>query len=330
MQTKEEVNVLDRVISMEDRIRRAEEIYNRRHIQSNGIRVATSNMNSRSKKEFKLYKKLIIKILICIFIYCILYLIKNTNYIFSENVIEKTNNFLTYDINLQNIYQIIVNYYNDNLKSYVDEFINSNKSNGNQEQSLNQENELNEEENKDNSISKDGEDARNGIGGGDGLNEELLNSSLEINTSADEVKELSQMEIDANEIKANYNLIIPLEGTISSRFGPRTPTQIVSANHEGIDIAVNEGTVFIAAMDGIVKNVYYQNSGYGNHVLIENGDVITLYAHCKTLYVNKGDKITQGQEIGEVGQTGNATGPHLHFEIRKDSRVVDPEYVLDF
>ncbi len=137
------------------------------------------------------------------------------------------------------------------------------------------------------------------------------------------------MEIDADNIKANYNLIVPLKGTISSRFGIREATEIVSANHAGIDIAANEGTVFIASMSGTVTEVLSEG-GYGNHVYIQNGDVTTLYAHCKTIYVKSGDQITQEQAIGEVGQTGNATGPHLHFEIRMQNRVVNPEYVLSF
>lgn len=57
---------------------------------------------------------------------------------------------------------------------------------------------------------------------------------------------------------------------------------------------------------------------------------MTLYAHCKTIYVKEGDKINQGQKIGEVGATGNATGPHLHFEIRKENRYVDPDLILKF
>lgn len=57
---------------------------------------------------------------------------------------------------------------------------------------------------------------------------------------------------------------------------------------------------------------------------------MTLYAHCKTVYVKEGDKINQGQKIGEVGATGNATGPHLHFEIRKENRYVDPDLILKF
>ena len=138
------------------------------------------------------------------------------------------------------------------------------------------------------------------------------------------------MELDAKEIKEKYSMILPLTGyTTTSRYGPRTPTDIVSANHKGIDIGANEGTVFIAAMSGTVTIASGEGS-YGNHIFIENGDVITVYAHCKTLYVKPGDKVEQGQKIGEVGSTGNATGPHLHFEIRKSGRTVDPEYILQF
>jgi murein DD-endopeptidase MepM/ murein hydrolase activator NlpD len=58
--------------------------------------------------------------------------------------------------------------------------------------------------------------------------------------------------------------------------------------------------------------------------------VITLYAHCKTIYVKEGDTITQGQQLGEVGSTGNVTGPHLHFEVRKSERLVNPDDLLEF
>ena len=82
-------------------------------------------------------------------------------------------------------------------------------------------------------------------------------------------------------------------------------------------------------MSGTVVQVSSQGD-YGNHVKIMQDDVATLYAHCSVIYVNEGDHITQGQEIGEVGSTGNATGPHLHFEIRKDEKFVDPDDILDF
>ncbi|MBQ2916851.1 MAG: M23 family metallopeptidase [Clostridia bacterium] len=72
------------------------------------------------------------------------------------------------------------------------------------------------------------------------------------------------------------------------------------------------------------------NGDLGNHFKIVNGDVMTVYAHCKTIYVKEGEKIIQGQNIGEVGSTGNSTGPHLHFEIRKNNRYVNPDLVLKF
>lgn len=82
-------------------------------------------------------------------------------------------------------------------------------------------------------------------------------------------------------------------------------------------------------MEGIVSQVSSVGD-YGNHLRIANGDVTTLYAHCNKIYVNKGDKIAQGQKIAEVGDTGNVTGPHLHFEIRRGNEFVDPDYVLEF
>lgn len=303
---------MERTITAEERIRRAEEIYQRRRMQ-NDIKVPTSQMNANNKLEYRMFKKLILQILICLLIYFIFYLIKNSNYIFSEEVLNKTRQFLSYDINFQGIYLQAEKYYNDNLREILYK--------ENQNNNINEE--INEEQN-----SESG-----GIGGGEeGV--KLLNNEIE-QTSADEIQEnvnqepLSQMEIDANDIKANYSLILPLKGTVTSRFGTRTPTDIVSANHAGIDIGVNEGTVFVASMEGTVTNVSSEGS-YGNHVYIQNGDVTTLYAHCKTIYVNTADKVTQGQQIGEVGSTGNATGPHLHFEIRKSDRVVNPEYILAF
>ena len=136
------------------------------------------------------------------------------------------------------------------------------------------------------------------------------------------------MEIDANEIKQKYELQNPLKGQVTSRFGARESTQpIVSPYHVGIDIAANTGTVFVASMEGIV--VYSgELDGYGKCIQTQIDDVLVIYGHCSKLYVNTGDTLTKGQQLGEVGATGNATGPHLHFEIRKSGRYVDPELVF--
>lgn len=305
-------------MSSEERIRRAEEIYNRRKMQ-NGVRVPTSRVNTSAKDKYLLYKKLILQIAICFVIYFILYLIKNSNYIFSESFIKKTREFLSYDINFQNAYNSVVEYYNNNLKSHFVPLTTNEIS----EDSLDNVNEITNE------ITNEivDEEPVGGIGGGE--DEKLNVNEIVKETAAQPTVKLSQMELDAKEIKENYNLILPLVGTISSRYGPRQGNEIVSSNHGGIDIAVNEGTVFIAAMSGTVVEASNEGS-YGNHLFIQDGDVITVYAHCKKLYVKKGDKVKQGQKLGEVGQTGNATGPHLHFEIRRENRTVNPEMVLTF
>ena len=97
---------MERALSAEERIKRAEEIYQRRKMQ-NGVRVSTRNVNTREKTEYSLLKKMIIQILVCLLVYLIFYLIHNSNYIFSENVISKTREFLSYDINFQEVFNNI-------------------------------------------------------------------------------------------------------------------------------------------------------------------------------------------------------------------------------
>ena len=311
---------MERTLSAEERIRRAEEIYQRRKMQG-GIRVPTSNVNTTVKVEYRMFKKLILQIAICLLIYFIFYLIKNSNYIFSEDVLNKTREFLSHDINFQNLYQQAEDYYHEHIKVFL--------AGNNENIQENQKQEQNNIQEASNEI------VEGGIGGGE-EGEKLLENETVV-ASAEEQADiqitetipLSQMEIDANDIKNNYSMILPLRGTITSRFGPREATEIISANHAGIDIAVNAGTIFTAAMEGTVTFVSSEG-GYGNHVYIEKDDVTTLYAHCQTIYVKEGDTITQGQQIGEVGETGNATGPHLHFEVRKSNRVVNPELILSF
>ena len=310
---------MDRVLSPEERIRRAEEIYNRRRMQ-NGVRVSSSKVNSTISEKYRLYKKLILQIAICFMLYFILYLIKNSNYIFSDSFINKTKEFLSYDINFQEIYNSTVDYYNKNMKSY---FFN------NQVLVNETENTNTIEENTNSIIDEKEKTSVNEVGGIGGGEDNTITTSTNSSEDEIEVVQLSQMEIDAKNIKDNYDLILPLKGTVSSRYGPRQGSKIISSNHAGIDIAANEGTVFVAAMSGTCILASSEGS-YGNHLFIQDGDVITVYAHCKKLYVKQGDKITQGQELGEVGQTGNATGPHLHFELRKEDRTVNPELVLSF
>lgn len=113
---------------------------------------------------------------------------------------------------------------------------------------------------------------------------------------------------------------------ISSRFGERIhPITGELKHHNGMDIASNMGTAVYAADGGkIVLAEWY--GGYGNCIMIEHGNGYkTLYGHLSTIGVAEGQYVSQGQTIGQVGSTGNSTGPHLHFEVYVNGTRVDPE-----
>ena len=305
---------MERTLTPDEKIRRAEEIYYKRKVQDRNRSSARVNV-SENKKDFGILKKMLLQIMICILIYIIFYMIQNTNYIFSEDVIKKTNEILSYDINIQNLY--------NQAKYYLNSFINNMR---NEEQNGITDEQEEEQNNDDENLS--GENVQDMQEDNLETNESIGGENIE--ATEEESVTLTQMEQDAKDILETKSLIIPLKGTITSRYGLRNPeTPTVPKNHTGIDIAVNEGTVFIAAMSGVVEEVSSEGD-LGNHIKIVDGDVMTVYAHCKTIYVKQGEQITQGQQIGEVGSTGNTTGPHLHFEIRKENRYVDPDLILKF
>lgn len=102
-------------------------------------------------------------------------------------------------------------------------------------------------------------------------------------------------------------------------------TQGYWGRHRAIDIGSWEGAPVTAADSGFVIAAGWDSNGYGRMVLIDHGDGFqTLYAHLKVFYVKVGDSVAKGQKIGEVGATGNATGPHLHFEVRQNGVQRNP------
>lgn len=117
----------------------------------------------------------------------------------------------------------------------------------------------------------------------------------------------------------------PVEGVRSSGYGWRDdPFRHTQRFHSGADFPSKLGTPIAAAGNGIVTFAG-RASGYGNMVLIDHGGgVTTLYGHLRRIEVDRGSNIAAGDRIGQVGRTGRATGPHLHFEVRIDGRPIDP------
>lgn len=117
----------------------------------------------------------------------------------------------------------------------------------------------------------------------------------------------------------------PVANIESSGFGWRDdPFRHDRRYHRGTDFHAKAGTPVLAAGDGVVVFAGRQ-SGYGNVVYVDHGGgVVTRYAHLRRIETRKDSPVTAGERIGQVGSTGRATGPHLHFEIRLDGRAVDP------
>jgi len=120
-------------------------------------------------------------------------------------------------------------------------------------------------------------------------------------------------------------LIWPVSGTVTSGFGGRSsPGGVGSTYHEGLDIAVPEGTPIRASASGTVIMASY-NGGYGNYTCLDHGSGLsTCYAHQSAFAVSSGQSVSQGQVIGYSGNTGASTGPHLHFEVRVNGAAQDP------
>jgi len=133
------------------------------------------------------------------------------------------------------------------------------------------------------------------------------------------------------EIAAATPLARPLESArVSSRFGKRVdPFLRRPAMHSGIDFRAASGTGVHATAPGKIVSAG-RNGGYGRMVVIDHGNgMTTRYAHLSRISVKKGQAVEAGEIIGKVGSTGRSTGPHLHYEIRRDGKAVDPAPFLD-
>ena len=342
---------MERAMSVEERIRRAEDIYNRR----NGVYTKTTTNNSKTKNTNKkrTAKRLLMQIFVCLSIYVIFYAVTNREYIFSEEFRNSVNTFFTEKINTLEVYSkvknFVLSFFEDEEKANIDnptqENVQENQENqqnqtqGNsQTQESEQSQKLQSEKANDQAkVTKD-----ENIGGAEesaeiGTEEtteknEVTSEKNSEDTSQKKTEELTEqekMEKDAKEIKKKISFIAPIKGRISSSFGWRNPTtSTVPKYHTGVDIAAVEGTKIKSATDG--KVIMVSSTGdYGNHYQIQIQDVIIIYAHCKKLYLKEGDSVKQGQDIAEVGSTGNSTGPHLHFEVRRNGRKIDPQLIVD-
>ncbi|HEY0073891.1 MAG TPA: peptidoglycan DD-metalloendopeptidase family protein [Abditibacteriaceae bacterium] len=145
----------------------------------------------------------------------------------------------------------------------------------------------------------------------------------------DSLRESVQTAPHASHSHDGGGFCLPVRGRLSSRFGMRYhPILRRRKLHTGADVAARQGTPFRAAREGKVLFSGWKKA-YGNTVIVDHGDgVATLYGHASKLNVRAGQPVKAGQHIGNVGSTGWSTGPHLHFEVHKNGKPVNPKSYL--
>lgn len=160
-----------------------------------------------------------------------------------------------------------------------------------------------------------------GLPGGDlitpillGLLEKLLAQEI----SGEEIA-APPLQTSADETKTRWGEAQPQGAPVKGVL-----TQAYHARHYGLDFGIAVGTPIRTTMDGKVVYAGWNNEGYGNLVIVENGAYRTYYAHLSQIPVTVGQSVQAGSVIGLSGNTGNSTGPHLHYEVRIDGKPIDP------
>lgn len=167
---------------------------------------------------------------------------------------------------------------------------------------------------------------------------------FDVSTPSEEMEIISEilsdkkleLEVFIEDVEAQFEYlktvpdIMPASGRITSKFGNRRdPFTRRIQFHQGIDIANSSGTNIKAAAKGTVIFAG-RNGGYGRTIIIDHGNGYkTLYAHNRELLVKKGEKVEKGQVIAKMGSSGRSTGVHLHFEIHKNNKPIDPLSVIN-
>ncbi len=168
---------------------------------------------------------------------------------------------------------------------------------------------------------------------------EALEAQLDsLNSEADSLTAMLQSEQAAASVSSSATSTygggimewpVPSSQKITSQYGNRLhPILKVYKQHSGIDISASTGTPIVAANGGTVI-FSGTKGGYGKCIMIDHGGgVVTLYGHCSALLVSSGATVSRGQTIAKVGSTGQATGPHCHFEVRINGSTTDPMQYL--
>lgn len=164
------------------------------------------------------------------------------------------------------------------------------------------------------------------------LNQRLDQLKQQFRAQGESFDQLLSMAKNKKEYLSRIPAIQPVANKklerIGSGFGYRLdPFYRTKRFHAGIDFTAPRGVEVYATADGVVEQVTSEIWGYGQHIIINHGNGFkTLYGHLSRFKVRRGQKVTRGQLIGQIGSTGKSTGPHLHYEVHKNGEKLNPAY----
>ncbi len=163
-----------------------------------------------------------------------------------------------------------------------------------------------------------------GLSGEEPLDEQNLEDRLDA-AVVDSAVRTTMFRMIPNDAPLDYN-------RISSSYGRRTnPITGKRHTHTGIDLTCNRGTPIVAPADGVIETVRPSKKGFGNFLTLRHSfGFMTSYAHLQHFKVKSGQFVSKGDVIATCGNSGNSTGPHLHYEVRFLGRSLNPQYTMDW
>ena len=281
-------------------------------MESTAVRTRYSRSNAYYRKrrtpareKVKIGEVIAKQLVIAIFVFLILFAINSINTSITIYISDKVKWVLQQDTSINNI--------PNKINVFIDGIINGPLWQG-------------ELYNRNNNISNEGE-LESSITLG---TMETVDQDTETDDSANSTASINSNASTASIGEFTLQLITPVEGKVSSPFGPRIdPVTQKSKFHYGLDIETDKGALIKAAASGEVLEVS-EDKLYGKNIKIKHTDgTITVYAHCSEITQIEGSKVKQGDIIAQVGNTGYSTGTHLHFEIWKNEKALDPILYID-
>lgn len=267
------------------------------YVRRRSVRDASQNKNKANTSEYKLVNNIIRQTIICCVIFVIITSIKNINTPFTSAVAGRITSVLQYTVNVDNAYKSVLTFAG---KSGL---ANANKISANSADKMND-------------IEREG---------GDGNIVAAMTGSLSLEPFE------KRPSIEEGEVKVPTDIIPPVSGQITSKFGTRIhPLFDKELFHSGVDIDAPKGTLVKSVLDGEIVKAE-KDGTYGKFVKIKHSqDLYSVYAHLNEIDVKVGQKVNKADTIGKLGDSGKTTGVHLHFELWKSDKVLDPMRYIHF